>query len=716
MAASARGDESDLVRLARKTFEEAYKAPTLTGASARRCGSPGIVSIEYTASQRDLERNTKRTIVNHMTLDIRGATASVLARGTPVDISGVSLSQPSPAEPSLVAVLRMPSAKVRVVEIWRDGVLEKSTDVSATHGDFYGDSTFGGLAWSEDSRTVVYAAERPERDKEAAELYDFDGDWGETFSGKRPPVLVVVDVVAGSAEALPSIEGISPGQVQYVCGGPAHGRLVFTGYKHDVRKHGIVYCQNRPTGIYTCNTDGSDIQCIYSGSVRSPRITPSGRGVVFLSTMLGGPHASTSAIVHYSFEEATATTLVPVINRPLQNRTSIDGTQLPEGFVGVYADQLPAHPWIRLEQQPEKEVLAFTSTWRTSSTVLTLDIQQRVLARQTPVDGSSSNVVLGAAGDLLLGKSSTPSQPDALLVGEASCNPDSQDVVISWHNMAQPEAMDNMAWKVLRSGKNIENILVYPPTRDCRAHQFWPDDNAASRPLVVQPHGGPHSTYTVSYNPLVAGLTRLGFGVLLVNFTGSLGFGQEAVLAQVGVMDTVSLDEIQQSASQVHARGEGDKEATVYLGGSYSGYTGALLAGKAPGFYRGIALRNPVISVGENAAMTDIPDWCWAELGLEYSFESPPELTPEVFAQMWQASASRLAAKVKDPLLLLLGAADRRVPPAQSLSFYYRLKAAGAPVQCKVYPGAGHPLDTIEAERDSFMSLARFYAAALTDN
>ncbi|KAJ2669612.1 hypothetical protein IWW42_004470 [Coemansia sp. RSA 1085] len=725
-------------RTARKAFEATYGTPVFTAATAlRSAGQPNVVSIDYLSSQRDFVRDSKRQIVGHMALALCDGKATVLTKSPPADVSSTSWSQPSPTDPSVVAVLRTASASERFVEIWRDGVLEKSVDVSSVHGQFYADSTFGRLAWSHSGTSVVYVAEKPEYekaqpDKSADEAgddegevtdeiagsvagiadprrYTFAGDWGETFSGKRPPALVVFEVDSGSVCVLPPPEGVSPGQAQCL-----DDCIVFTGYQHTVRKHGVVYCQNRPSGIYTCDFEGKDVRCLFSGSARSPRITPSRRGVVFLSTATGGPHASTSELLHYDLATGSVSTLVPIIAEPLGAQQKIGGTLLPQGFVGIYADQLPLEPWISPAEAPGREVMVFSSTWRSTTAVLALDLHHRVLSLHSPVDGSCDCGVLGANGDIVVAKHSTPAQPESLMVGEAKQL--GQELSICWYKIGHPTA-GNAEWEVVcgsQSGESrLESIFMCPSKPDHETRYFWTDGNPASRPLAVVPHGGPHSTYTVAYNPLAAGLVRLGFGVLLVNFTGSLGFGQNAVLAQIGKMDTLSIDEIQEAASSIHALKAGDIQRTVYLGGSYSGYTGALLAGRAPGFYSGIALRNPVISIGENAAMSDIPDWAYAELGLDYSFEAPPELTPEDFAAMWRASPSRLVDKVKDPLLLLLGAGDRRVPPAQSYSYFARLKAAGAPVQCKVYPDVGHPLNTVEAERDSFVSIVRFFASAL---
>ncbi|KAJ2510627.1 hypothetical protein GGI11_005415 [Coemansia sp. RSA 2049] len=636
------------------------------------------------------------------------------------------------------------SGSRRVVEVWRNSTLNKCIDVTDTHGDFYSDSVFGSLSWSNDNRSIVYSAERPEYSKAGPDggardgrvedhggditddiigsvggvadprLYKVESDWGETFSGKRPPVLVVVDISSMDVRVLSSPAGITPGQVQFLPDkSSSRARIVFTGYKHSVRKYGIAYCQNRPSGIYIAELGSEDYECIYSGAVRSPRVTPSGKGVVFLSTMLGGPHASTSELVYYDLERRLSRVIVPIIQRPLDGQRKLESTLLPDGFVGIYTEQLPLSPWLHIDGASSQDILVFNSTWRSTNVILTLDLDEQKLELQSPIDNMSSNSVLGANGELLAGVTSTPAEPARLMVGKATFEASPSKVCVQWHRQQNPSTA-NIGWKIMNDACNTqsESIFVYPVQPSHNTRYFWSKKGQKHRPLIVFPHGGPHLTTTLGYNPLVSGLVALGFGVLLVNFTGSLGFGQDAVLAQIGNMDTLTIDEIQEAASLIHSKNEGDAEATVYLGGSYSGYTGALLAGLVPGFYRGIVLRNPVISIGENAAISDIPDWCWAELGLEYDFDAPSELTPNAFSQMWKASPSRLVDKVRDPLLLLLGAQDRRVPPAQSLSYYYRLKAANAPVQCKIYPGVGHPLNSVEAERDSFVSIGRFYASA----
>ncbi|KAJ2800001.1 putative ATP-dependent RNA helicase DHR1, partial [Coemansia guatemalensis] len=507
----------DFVRHARKTFEEAYNAPSFASATARRVGKSNLISVEYTTLQNDFVRDAKRSVANHMTLSIGAGRATVLAKGKPADMAGVRASLQSPSDPSLVVVLSSANSPNggRFVEIWRDGVLAKSIDVSHKHGEYYNDAFFDSLAWSTDSKYVIYAAERPEYEKAKPETaasdtmedigditdkiegavagvadprcYQFEDDWGESYTGKRPPVLVVVDVCNGSVKLLPSIDNVSPGQAQFLSkNGTDAEQIVFTGYQHAIRKHGIVFCYNRPSGIYVCDMDGSNLKCIHVGSVRSARIAPSRKGLVFLSTTAGGPHDSASELVYYDLEKDQAHTLVPIINQPLEKDQTVCGTRLPKGFAGIYTGQLPAQPWLQLGD-PAQDILVFTSVWRSTLAVLTLDIQRLALQVHSLDKSTLSNAVLSANGDLVVGTTSTPAHPETLLIGEATRESPDQDVAIQWHHVATSTASD-IGWRVIAdNGKHErapECIFVYPQKPNTGTRYFWKNGGAAARPLI----------------------------------------------------------------------------------------------------------------------------------------------------------------------------------------------------------------------------------------
>lgn len=87
--------------------------------------------------------------------------------------------------------------------------------------------------------------------------------------------------------------------------------------------------------------------------------------------------------------------------------------------------------------------------------------------------------------------------------------------------------------------------------------------------------------------------------------------------------------------------------------------------------------------------------------------------TPEQYEQMYTCSpVSRLAASQKEkqtsPVLLHLGAGDRRVPHSQGLRWAETLISQGCEIDVIMFPGTGHALDSLDGERYGFESSCSF--------
>ena len=65
------------------------------------------------------------------------------------------------------------------------------------------------------------------------------------------------------------------------------------------------------------------------------------------------------------------------------------------------------------------------------------------------------------------------------------------------------------------------------------------------RPLAVFPHGGPHVVFPVDFMVWPVCLAALGFTVLLVNYRGSSGFGQDSVKSLPGKVGTQDVQDVQ---------------------------------------------------------------------------------------------------------------------------------------------------------------------------
>ena len=118
------------------------------------------------------------------------------------------------------------------------------------------------------------------------------------------------------------------------------------------------------------------------------------------------------------------------------------------------------------------------------------------------------------------------------------------------------------------------------------AHYVGPDQTPDT-PLIVWPHGGPHSVITTDYKTVVMFFCQLGYGVLFVNYRGSTGFGEDNVrslLGNVGDMDVKDCHMAREVCLERYPNIS--REKCVLMGGSHGGFLVTHLAGQYPGDYK----------------------------------------------------------------------------------------------------------------------------------
>ena len=255
--------------------------------------------------------------------------------------------------------------------------------------------------------------------------------------------------------------------------------------------------------------------------------------------------------------------------------------------------------------------------------------------------------------------------------------------------------------------------------------------------------------------------------VSLPNYTGSLGFGDGFVQRLVVRGNCGRLDVEDCYASIRHLIESGIAEEgpgkQFVTGGSHGGFLTAHrtslstilsnfffewricnitsffpVIGQYPDFFSAAVMRNPVISPAGVFA-TDIPDWFFSEFGFEYPLSSstlpakadssltsrlPPLLSSETYTKLLASLPISHVDSIKIPVLLLIGAADRRVPPdSQGIKLYHALKGRYAStrsegiddnrkVEVLVFEGQGHSLDGVEAAKAGFEATRQWLADA----
>ncbi|ONM06404.1 Acylamino-acid-releasing enzyme [Zea mays] len=239
---------------------------------------------------------------------------------------------------------------------------------------------------------------------------------------------------------------------------------------------------------------------------------------------------------------------------------------------------------------------------------------------------------------------------------------------------------------------------------------FVSHKDSASNPTIVVLHGGPHSVYPSSYSKSLAFLFSQGYNLLVVNYRGSLGFGEEALQSLPGNIGSQDVNDVLTALDLVIKRGLIDPSRVAVVGGSHGGFLTTHLIGQAPDTFVAAAARNPVCNLSLMVGTSDIPDWCFVEIygkeGKKYFSESP---SVDDLCQFHQKSPISHIAKVKTPTLFLLGAQDLRVPVSNGLQYARALKERGIETKTIVFPEDIHGIDKPQSDFESFLNIGVWF-------
>ncbi|KAF9321892.1 hypothetical protein BG003_010148 [Podila horticola] len=682
-------------------FKALATIPTYTDAVILPDSNDNTLNIQVSLSQRDLERNVRRKFTRTIVASFADKSIPQVFTGPSVDAGDTIAQATSPSGKLTVVLLSVSGEKKKhFVEIWSEGSILHILETTAIHDDFYADTTFGTLEWSRDETNIVYVAER-KKTEDVLEKYNYKPDWGETFTGKRDPSLVIVNVNTFDVKVLDRFEGdMSPGQCTLLT-----SRFLFDGMF------------NGRTGLYQINVDGTGLKHLTEElkSARSPRLNPDGTTMVFLSNTVNGPHASCAKLCKIDVASGKVSTVVDFVHQ----------ADTTTGFPGLYVDQLPKRLWI----SPTKIITS--SAWRLRRTLLSIDVMSGSVQELTPPeDYPGSTTALFASTHWILTTYSTPTLPWALMLGQIDIDKQNDTTAVHFSALevskvekAKPFYASH-SWSIVEKiPGQLENLeaLYLQPFRNDFKHAEAQAQSAVSGtkpPLVIIPHGGPHSGFAAEFSMLNTVLLGLGFAVACVNFTGSLGYGQSCVEALVGRVGELDVNECQAVRDYIISQDEVDPERICLTGGSHAGFIVAHLL-KDPS-YKAAVMRNPVTDIPAAISVTDNGQWGYAVNGLPFDMGSPPLATladPEVFRKMRVASPMHHIEKVVTPTLILLGSGDRRVSPSQSIAWWQarqnkirkeQLHGNSAVNRMQVYEGAGHALDSVESESNSTYSLGSF--------
>ena len=250
--------------------------------------------------------------------------------------------------------------------------------------------------------------------------------------------------------------------------------------------------------------------------------------------------------------------------------------------------------------------------------------------------------------------------------------------------------------------------ITFPTEAGPTAHAFfYPPVNrrfhgpeGAKPPLMVLSHGGPTGAAHAAFKLNFQYWTSRGFAIVDVNYGGSSGHGRayrERLNGQWGVADV--MDAIN-AARFLIERGDVDAERVLIRGGSAGGYT-ALCALTFHRFFKAGASH---YGIGDLEAL--VRD--------THKFESrylDKLIGPYPAQQALYRARSPVhhTDRLASPMILLQGAEDKAVPPAQAEAMFDAVRAKGLPVAYLLFAGEQHGFRRAETIKRALEAELYFY-------
>lgn len=247
-------------------------------------------------------------------------------------------------------------------------------------------------------------------------------------------------------------------------------------------------------------------------------------------------------------------------------------------------------------------------------------------------------------------------------------------------------------------GMRVRGFLLLPPGAD-----------PARVPLVAHVHGGPINHFRPDYDGIAQLLANRGYAVFQTNFRGSTGHGRDYTFAARGDYGNGRVQQdIVDGVRWLLARGVGDAKRVGIVGHSFGGYSALLGVTFAPGLFRvGVAGAPPadfawsmrwLVDAGDQGALPD------RSLVATLRALSVDPGDPATYARLHAQSPAANTARLRRPVLLLAGGADRVVALREVIHYVAQLRRLGRDVSLYVEPQGGHS-PTAPLPREAYVYL-----------
>jgi dipeptidyl aminopeptidase/acylaminoacyl peptidase len=307
---------------------------------------------------------------------------------------------------------------------------------------------------------------------------------------------------------------------------------------------------------------------------------------------------------------------------------------------------------------------------------------------------------LAAAGDRIAFLGGSPTIPSQLAVLDVRARSvevlrESEAAHVDEGYLSTPRQIDFPT-----AGGRTAHAHVYPP-RNLDA--TGPEQERP--PLIVISHGGPTAESIPSFSLATQFWTSRGFAVVDVNYRGSTGYGRAYRRQLNGEWGIADAEDCVAAARWLAEHGDADGGRVLIRGGSAGGYTTLRALTSTDAFAAGTSY----------FGLADLEAFA---TGGTHKFESGYLSTlvgpyPEAAETYRERSPIHHIDGISCPMLILQGAEDRVVPPAQAEITVDALRAKGLPYAYVLFEGEQHGFRRAESLRASLEAELSFYAQIL---
>jgi dipeptidyl aminopeptidase/acylaminoacyl peptidase len=245
----------------------------------------------------------------------------------------------------------------------------------------------------------------------------------------------------------------------------------------------------------------------------------------------------------------------------------------------------------------------------------------------------------------------------------------------------------------------VVHALVYPPTSP---EVSAPADGRA--PYVMFVHGGPTGQASSQLDLTKVYFTSRGIGVIDVDYGGSSGYGRAYRNALQGQWGVVDVEDCVAAARGLAEAGLADARRVLIRGGSAGGWTVLSALTRTDAFAAGASYYGVADLVGLAEDTHDFE---------AHYLDGLVGTLPESLPRYRELSPLAHVDELSCPILLLQGAQDAVVPPAQAELFRDALLRKGIPHAFLLFEGEQHGFRRAESIITSLEAELSFYGQVL---